>query len=294
MIVADSVTVGKVARKASSFIGGRILSDMEWEQAKKGLESPDGVLQGAINSLTAPGVSHAPRDHASPITTKTSFAFAAAHFGPDLTDTLQGRMMGFERSYYQKSVEEFGAVTSRAAEAETAAHDASGFRIFSQMQMMDNWWHVRKYLQAIEYYVKIKHGKALASSAEMDLIMIFSTIRNGTNDPTPYVLVVDSVLRSFWRHLLSLVGQPAPMLKILFNELTLFSYGTAINGFVLRCKAGRQNASTITVCTYKTASSDLSRGVIYFGRSVKTNIPASHRCSRLTLGSFALPTRTYD
>lgn len=118
------------------------------------------------------------------------------------------------------------------------------FRAFTPVQMLDNWWHVRKYFQAIE----LQLGKPIPVSLQTELMVVLAGLRAGIRQPLPLILLVDYVLRKIWKCLT--IDAPAmPLLKALFDELTVFTYGTAINALVLRCKRTTNNADDIKVMT---------------------------------------------
>ena len=117
------------------------------------------------------------------------------------------------------------------------------------MQLVDNWWHTRKYFQAVRYYLELHHGKQLPEAHEADLVLIVAAIRTA-RDPIPFVLLIDHVLRELWAALAKMTGsagQSSPLLKILFNELTLFTYGTAVTAVVTRCDSTRNTVQFIKV-----------------------------------------------
>ena len=106
--------------------------------------------------------------------------------------------------------------------------------------MEDNWFHVRSLLEAlrVEAEGRPEHDAMvkLIDGAEKNFVATFSLIRCGSDDPMPWMLVVDGVLRSLWRSLCKKMpsSEPTRLQKKLFNELALWCHGTAVNAFVIR------------------------------------------------------------
>ena len=106
--------------------------------------------------------------------------------------------------------------------------------------MEDNWFHVRSLLEAlrVEAEGRPEHDAMvkLIDGAEKNFVATFSLIRCGSDDPMPWMLVVDGVLRSLWRSLCKKMpsSEPTRLQKKLFNELVLWCHGTAVNAFVIR------------------------------------------------------------
>lgn len=107
--------------------------------------------------------------------------------------------------------------------------------------MVDNWYHVRCFIDAIERQLGLTSRPNNVSEVEIELLMVFAAIRQGADDPVPWILVVDAVLRNLWRSL-NKDGSPSILVTKLFNELQLFSNGTALNAIVGRCEASSYRA----------------------------------------------------
>lgn len=148
------------------------------------------------------------------------------------------------RNYWLAATREFATCTERSKEAANAALGAAVFCTFTRVQLFDNWWHVRKYFQALQYYISDKTGKTLSSDHERDIMIVLVGIRCGFQEPLGGTLLLDFVLKGLWKDLLSKEAGngPSELLKMLFDELTIFAYGTAVNAYVLRCpKASAQS-----------------------------------------------------
>lgn len=106
--------------------------------------------------------------------------------------------------------------------------------------MEDNWFHVRSLLEAlrVETEGRPEHAAmvALMDGAEKNFIVTFALIRSGSDDPMPWMLVVDGVLRFLWRSICKRMprSEHTIMQKKIFNELALWCHGTAVNAFVIR------------------------------------------------------------
>ena len=76
----------------------------------------------------------------------------------------------------------------------------------------------------------------LLGGVERILVIAFALIRCGADDPLPWILVVDGVLRKLLRKLgsFSSSGEPTLLQKKVFGELALWCHGTAINAFIIR------------------------------------------------------------
>ena len=83
-------------------------------------------------------------------------------------------------------------------------------------------------------------------SCEIGLMALFSMIRVGADDPLPWLPVVDHVLRQMW-HALPQEKRELAFVKNLFDELTLFAHGTALNAFVIRCPKKSCSSEVILV-----------------------------------------------
>ncbi|TKA65759.1 hypothetical protein B0A55_10834 [Friedmanniomyces simplex] len=201
-------TVSNVARQSSGFIAGRLQSRKEWEEAAEGVHSKKTVLADSVATLKEAMVS------------------------------LDGNSL----DEVESAIEEFRMLDSRPQEAADAEHGAAIFRFFCKTQMDENWWHVRKYFQAIA----IHQGSPLPQHFEIDLMIVLAGIRTGIDDPLPLVLLVDYVLRDMWKHLAT-SSEPSTLMKALFNELTIFAYGTAINAYTLRSELGGKSPKIMKV-----------------------------------------------
>ena len=106
--------------------------------------------------------------------------------------------------------------------------------------MEDNWFHVRSLLEALRVEAQGRPEQdamvKLMDGAEKNFVATFSLIRCGSDDPMPWMLVVDGVLRSLWRSVCKKMpySEPTRLHKKLFNELALWCHGTAVNAFVIR------------------------------------------------------------
>ena len=112
--------------------------------------------------------------------------------------------------------------------------------MFCGFQMEDNWFHVRSLLEALRVEAQGRPEQdamvKLMDGAEKNFVATFSLIRCGSDDPMPWMLVVDGVLRSLWRSVCKKMpsSEPTRLQKKLFNELVLWCHGTAVNAFVIR------------------------------------------------------------
>lgn len=128
-----------------------------------------------------------------------------------------------------------------------AAHqDSAILTIFGETQLWDNLWHTRKFLQAMSIHLGLKEYPNVLSKLETELLCIFGIVRSGASDPLPWVFVVDDVLRSMWQTISS-IQKPTEFTKQLFNEIVLFSQGTAINCYLARFKMTKIDTKRIIV-----------------------------------------------
>jgi hypothetical protein len=141
---------------------------------------------------------------------------------------------------YQECIKWLAKTSKRSDEAISADHNNQWFRMFCGFQMEDNWVHVRFLIEAlrVEGEERSEHDKIakLVSGAEKVLVAVFALIRCGADDPLPWLIVLDGVLRLLWRQLglASSSGEPTLVQKKLFGELALWCHGTAVNAFVVR------------------------------------------------------------
>lgn len=140
------------------------------------------------------------------------------------------------------------------------------FLFFNRAQLEDNWYHVRKLLQAL----KLVDGAAAVPQLhdlELDLILVLSACQAGAADVLPWLVVLDILLRDTWRAvstqlrefhgmsfspaLRNLISERTPSLVNnktqtataerciaqcfnLFDELCLFARATAVNAVIIR------------------------------------------------------------
>jgi len=146
----------------------------------------------------------------------------------------------FNSREYKECIEWLTSVKKRSEKAEAAKSSDQWFRMFCGFQMEDNWFHVRSLLAAlrVEAEGRPEHDAMvqLMDGAEKNFVVTFSLIRSGADDPMPWMLVVDGVLRSLWRSVCKNMpsSDPTRLQKKLFNELALWCHGTAVNAFVIR------------------------------------------------------------
>jgi hypothetical protein len=146
----------------------------------------------------------------------------------------------FNARDYKECIKWLSAVKERSEKAKKAQSSDQWFRMFCGFQMEDNWFHVRSLLEAlrVETEGRTEHGEmvTLMDGAEKNFIVVFSLIRSGSDDPMPWTLVVDGLLRFLWRSICRRMprGEHTLLQKKIFNELALWCHGTAVNAFVVR------------------------------------------------------------
>jgi len=205
-IVLTSLAATKLKR-TQGFISARGLSNKEIDEIDRKVHSSEDVVIGAI-------------EYIKQVTSKSSDQFNMAK--------------------YRECVKWLAETSKRSEKAATAEHSDQWFRMFCGFQMEDNWVHVRFLLEAlrVEGEGRREHSDVvkLISGAEKILVAIFALVRCGADDPLPWMLVVDGLLRYLWRKLCSVSssGEPTLVQKKLYSELALWCHGTAINAFVVR------------------------------------------------------------
>ncbi|GAB7331338.1 hypothetical protein MBLNU13_g02775t1 [Cladosporium sp. NU13] len=203
----SSVTIATKLKRTQGFISARGLSNKQVDEIDRKVHSPQDVLSGAIEYIKM-------------VTSTTSREFNMAQ--------------------YQECTEWLAKTNKRSDKAIAAERSDQWFRMFCGFQMEDNWVHVRFLIEAlrVEGEDRPEHDEIvkLVDGAEKFLVVVFALIRCGADDPLPWLLVLDGVLRLLWRQLglSSSSGEPTLLQKKLFGELALWCHGTAINGFVVR------------------------------------------------------------
>lgn len=212
--------VSKIVRRSSSFVAGRELSQREADEINTSLNSPEKVLSASIEYVKNVSV--------STLYLKTCHLWFQVQYNMIIP------------SGYIESLRLFSGITQRSVTADLAKPDYRGFALFGQFLMIDNWWHVRCFIKAIEMQLGFTSRPNDASKAEMELMMLFAAIHRGAVDPLPWILVVDAVLRNFWRNL-NKDGAPTIMVTKLYNELQLFANGTALSAMTGKCQLSSRN-----------------------------------------------------
>jgi hypothetical protein len=145
------------------------------------------------------------------------------------------------------------STSSRADDASTADSKLASCRVFCALQMEDDWVHVRFLLEAlrVEAEGRSEHGNILeyVNGAEKSLMVVFALIRCGSDDPMPWILVVDGLLRALWRSLCKKAtsSDPDPLQKRLFKELAIWCHVTAVNALATRLPAASMKGQQIIV-----------------------------------------------
>lgn len=193
-------------KRAKGFVTARTLSNKEEDDIERNIHTTLDILNGAIA-------------YVKNVTRVSSSSFNAHD--------------------YEKCIKWLAKIDRRSEKAKSSVSKFQWFRMFCGFQMEDNWVHVRFLIEALragavgsderDPLVKLMNG------VEKTLVAVFALIRAGADDPMPYILVVDGVLRCLWRQICK-TETPSPRLlqKKLFNELALWCHGTAINAFVIR------------------------------------------------------------
>lgn len=152
-----------------------------------------------------------------------------------------------DKKSFEASVQELASVTQRNSEAANAEKSSKGLLLFCPLEMFDNWWHCRSYLAVLRHQIEEETGStATIDDCETDLMMVLSMIRIAAEDPLPWVMVIDHVLRKLSREVPAPL-RDQPFMKDTFNELTIFTHGVVVNAFVLRCEKASYAVNRIMV-----------------------------------------------
>lgn len=151
-------------------------------------------------------------------------------------------------------------MTDRPEKAAKLEMGAEGFRGFSDLLMKDDWWHVRSFFKALIEMLSIGlNAKAKASTAgtiqqfELEIAVLLSMIGGGANDPLPWVLVVEHVLRILWKTVMHMPicgeddRRSKIQIRLMFSELVVWVNATTVNAYVLRCKRRGTVATKVVV-----------------------------------------------
>jgi len=92
-------------------------------------------------------------------------------------------------------------VVSRPKDAANVEEANWRFAKPTNYQLIDNWFHVRRLLQCLDYYRQqswCKEPDDLLEETEKELIMLLAIMENTTIDPLAWLPVFDHCLRSLW------------------------------------------------------------------------------------------------
>ncbi|PPJ55112.1 hypothetical protein CBER1_01530 [Cercospora berteroae] len=214
---ASKPRVSRVHRTTTRFLEARQVSLKEWKQAEKGLDPKPEVLKQALE---------------------------------DFGKTIQSRLSAIDNTgnigeKIAQQVKPFTTATARPAEAAKAKTDSYKIRGFTSTQAQDNWWHVRKYFQAFGYVLEKCGIDNELGGFEYQLAVIFAGLRGALDDPLPLVMLVDYVLGEMLKHPRRSPNLPSSIATVLFDELTIFAYGTAVNCVIMRFPTQNSNAEYI-------------------------------------------------
>lgn len=143
----------------------------------------------------------------------------------------------FHKKGYRDCLTWLSTITARSQAAIEAKEASVEFALFTGFQMEDDWVHVRYLLAALRNELQ-NHGGAKAAKdldlAEQHLTCVFAIIRAGADDPLPWLLVLDGILRNVWRAMSGKGLKPSAFQLRLFNELATWCNGTGIQAFFVR------------------------------------------------------------
>ncbi|KAK0115497.1 hypothetical protein ONS96_013951 [Cadophora gregata f. sp. sojae] len=189
ILKSNSNSLSAVAQRAQSHMDGRILSDKEHQSMK----SADNVLDASLRNLE---------------------------------NTMNART-GEAKEKFEKICARMCATIARPAGMDDLDAKALFFGQVSQPLQEDNWYHVRRLLQLMEKIAKLE--AAIAERFHMDLMLILAAIEGGTSDPIPWFIALDGVLKSLWAAVKNSTNSTSgSVLRLVMEELTVFSHGTAV------------------------------------------------------------------
>lgn len=203
-LTGDIIVLSKFKR-SSGFVTARQRSNKEDADAERNVTDAKDVLAGAVayvNSVTGP-------DNAA-----------------------------FHKKGYRDCLAWLTKIDRRSKDAVDAQPVSAAFALFTGFQMEDNWVHVRYLLAALQHELKVEEAStatiAEITKAERLLVSVFAIIRAGADDPLPWFLALEGILRSVWRAIGRQSAGPSVFQTRLFNELIIWCNGTALNAFVVR------------------------------------------------------------
>ncbi|KAK5126346.1 hypothetical protein LTR85_010582 [Meristemomyces frigidus] len=211
----------KIWRRSSSFVVGRMLSDKEAEQ-----NIPDSrtLLEKCVGEVSR---------------------------------RLPNNVY-FYQQLFARLATKMGDLTEREPRAVEEKQD-NIWHAYSEKGFYDNWFHVRKLLQALAFYLDDQTAKDTLSTAECDLLRLLAAIQGASSTPLAWLLCVEYVLRTVWRLCLSLKDNTSDgtskakgkqratsitdeswiRIQNIFKELAAFAQGAAIYAVVPRFKYSR-------------------------------------------------------
>ncbi|EON69924.1 hypothetical protein W97_09189 [Coniosporium apollinis CBS 100218] len=166
---------------------------------------------------------------------------------------VQSLDKAFALPTFAKDFKSLATRKARPTDADKRDLKDSRFTGFSLYQMNDNWLHVRKLFSALTVYKS--STSAAVQAAERDTMMVIAAMKGAATDPTPWLLVLDYVLRDCWQAILKTQGSAAQgsieedarvIFSNIFSELCLFAHGTAVNAIVIRYPLSAQVTGSYT------------------------------------------------
>ncbi|RDW94515.1 hypothetical protein BP5796_00278 [Coleophoma crateriformis] len=137
-------------------------------------------------------------------------------------------------AYFDKICVRMCDLVSRPANLDTE-HEVflasfTGCRSYNSLDLiLDNWWHCRRLLQMLKLRYSLSDNDYHES--EINLIMVLAMIEGGSDDPFPWLFVLDGLLASIGRLVMSTgtTERESVDRNRLIEELILFAHGTAIS-----------------------------------------------------------------
>lgn len=104
-----------------------------------------------------------------------------------------------------------------AVEREERAAEVTGkwrFHDYTEMCFYDNWYHVRKLVQALGVWMVDERSQKALAFLELQMAVILAAVQGASDNPLPWILALDYVVQAIWRCCITwkqtLVFQDAP------------------------------------------------------------------------------------
>ncbi|KAI6914633.1 hypothetical protein KC334_g548 [Hortaea werneckii] len=169
----------------------------------------------------------------------------------------EGRQDKFGQEIFLQLADKLGSIAEREPRA-VKEPAGSTWQTYSEMGLYDNWFHVRKLLQALDFYLASGEPSFQIIESENRMARLIAAAQGGHANPLPWILAMDGTLRSLWFSCLSVkkamdegdtsVYRKMPdisdadrwiRIKNIFEEMAAFAQGAMIYASVLRFRYSR-------------------------------------------------------